>query len=422
MTERKICFVIAPIGDENSDTWRRNEMVFQNVIKPAARKCGYSAVRSMDITQAGLITNEIIRHIVSDPLVIADLTDGNPNVFYELGLRHAVRKPVVQIVLRGQKIPFNVMDTRTISFDIDEIHSTKSAVEDIVKQIRDIERNASPFETPVSISGINIHTSFPDIERTLPTAEGFSLVIKPIEDSILNLQGLTPAEAIPVISKYIEDLRNNPRIHLLGAPIDDLDAACTLIANVPDGGYISATSSLQGEDSDERMSYRTAVNQALERNVTHRKIICSNSELTSERHETWLGEFTDKADLIREGRIKPDAFQLLHYPAPISVDVLISQDSNGECLEIVAGFAGGVGRGGFYTSDRRIVENWLGVYLEKKIIVEAELHTKTVLDGREECSCLEFLKLLGDARQEASRPEPVLRNTRPKRRPKSLIR
>jgi hypothetical protein len=55
------------------------------------------------------------------PLVVADLTDGNANVSYELALRHVVGKPVVQMVAKGQQIPFDVMDTRTISFDINEV-------------------------------------------------------------------------------------------------------------------------------------------------------------------------------------------------------------------------------------------------------------------------------------------------------------
>jgi hypothetical protein len=217
------------------------------------------------------------------------------------------------------------------------------------------------------------------------------------------LKEVTSAEAIPLMMRYIEDLKKDPNVRLLGTPIDDLDAACTLVERVPDDGYISGTSSLQHEDADqrdadERESYRTAVNRALENNVTYRKIICSISDLTPQRRVKWLREFTEKADLIRKGKIKPYAFQLFHYPAPLSVDVLIAQDSNGECLEMVAGFAGGTGHGGFHTKDKRMVDNWLNVYLEKKIITEAKRHTRAVLDGVEPCRCLEFLKLLEDAR------------------------
>jgi hypothetical protein len=227
------------------------------------------------------------------------------------------------------------------------------------------------------------------------------------------LDALATSEAIPLLWNYIEDLQKNPRVHLLGRPIDDLNAACQLVNNVPEGGFISATSSLQGEDSDEFEVYRTSVNLALERNVNFRKIICSSPELSPERRRKWLEEFTDKAELIRKGRIRPDAFQLLHYPMPMSVDVQISQDEDGECREMVAGYSGGGGQhGGFRTDDKRMVSEWLGIYVEGKVITEAEYHTSAVWQDAVMCSCLEFLTLLEEARKQAPQPKTSLRNVR----------
>ena len=78
-TNKKICFVIAPIGEPESDTRKRSDQVLQYIIRPAVESFGYKAVRADKIADPGIITNQIIRHIINDPLVIADLTGQNAN-------------------------------------------------------------------------------------------------------------------------------------------------------------------------------------------------------------------------------------------------------------------------------------------------------------------------------------------------------
>jgi hypothetical protein len=419
MIKNKACFVIAPIGVPGSAALRRSEMVFRLVIEPAVKKIGYSVVHARGLTQPGLITSEIIRHLAFDSLVIADLSGGNPNVFYELALRHAARKPVIQLATRDQQIPFDISGARTIRVDLDSEDSQKEAVREIIRQIQMIERDASPLESPLSAAGVADWTPFPDNETASPTGNSS---IKRTDDIANLLHTLSAAEAIPLMLELIENLKKAPRVRLLESPIDDLDAACSLITRVPANGHISATSSLQGEDADERAGYQSMVNHALEEGITYRKIICSSPDLGSYQHRKWLAEFVDKAELISRGTIEPDAYQLLHYPSPMSVDVLISQDSDGECLEMVAGFSGGGGRGGFHSDEKRMIQEWQDIYLERKIIVAAERHTNEVLEGSETCSCLEFLTLLEDARQSARTANLARRHKSPKRKLKTTAK
>ena len=97
----KVCFVIAPLGDEGSETRKRSDQVLKHIIKPSTADCGYKAVRADEISEPGLITSQIIQHLMDDPLVMADLTELNPNVFYELALCHALKRPLVQIIQKG---------------------------------------------------------------------------------------------------------------------------------------------------------------------------------------------------------------------------------------------------------------------------------------------------------------------------------
>ena len=148
----KACFVIAPIGEPESETRKRSDQILRHVISPAADTCGYIATRADQISEPGMITSQIIQHIVDDPLVIADLTERNPNVFYELAIRHAIRKPLVQLIKKGEQIPFDVAGTRTIHVDHKDLDSVEQAKTEIIAQIRSLEADSSTLETPISVS------------------------------------------------------------------------------------------------------------------------------------------------------------------------------------------------------------------------------------------------------------------------------
>src|SRR5512139_1706833 len=89
------CFVICPFGEDDSNTRKRSDYVFKNVIKPITEAEGYGTYRSIDLPMPGNITSQVIRDLYEADLVIADLTDSNSNVLYELALRHSVLKPYI---------------------------------------------------------------------------------------------------------------------------------------------------------------------------------------------------------------------------------------------------------------------------------------------------------------------------------------
>lgn len=148
----KLCFVISPIGEPDSETRKRSDQVLKHVIRPAAISCGYKAVRADEIDKPGMITSQVIQHVVNDALVVADLTERNPNVFYELAIRHALRRPLVQIIRKGEGIPFDVAGTRTIYVDHKDLDSVEAAKNEIIEQIKALEKDSSDIETPISVS------------------------------------------------------------------------------------------------------------------------------------------------------------------------------------------------------------------------------------------------------------------------------
>jgi hypothetical protein len=148
----KTCFVICPVGDPLSETRKRSDQVFKHVITPAAEACGYKVVRADKLGTPGMIGNQIIQHLRDDELVVADLTDHNANVFYELAIRHMVKKPLVQIIAADQRIPFDVAQTRTIPLDYHDLDSAAACREHLQEQIRAVEVDASLVDNPISVA------------------------------------------------------------------------------------------------------------------------------------------------------------------------------------------------------------------------------------------------------------------------------
>lgn len=122
------CFVVGPIGDPHAahgsperEAYEHHLGIFEQVIAPACEKYGITAVRADGIAHAGDINEQICRHVVESDLVVADVSGGNPNVMYELGLRHITGKPTIHIGEAGQ-LPFDIASIRTIRYQRTRSH------------------------------------------------------------------------------------------------------------------------------------------------------------------------------------------------------------------------------------------------------------------------------------------------------------
>lgn len=148
---KKIAYVICPLGDKGSPTRKRANQILEYLIKPVVVRFGYEPHRPDRDLEGGIITNRIVEHLMKDALVIADLTDVNPNVFYEMALRHARKKPCVLIMQSGQKPPFDIAQTRIVFVDPNDLDSVEQAKKDLEKQLESIQKDPKPFsESPFS--------------------------------------------------------------------------------------------------------------------------------------------------------------------------------------------------------------------------------------------------------------------------------
>jgi hypothetical protein len=150
--EKPLCFVVSPIGAEDSDIRKTADKVLKHVITKAL-DAEYQIKRADEIGKPGLITAEIVRLLFEAPLVIADLTSGNANVYYELAIRHVTHKPVIHIIKAGQDAPFDVKDMAFIPYEITDPDSIDSAQKKIREQA-DAIKKGEKFMTPVQVGQI----------------------------------------------------------------------------------------------------------------------------------------------------------------------------------------------------------------------------------------------------------------------------
>jgi len=164
----KICFYISPIGEEGTEQRKHSDFFLHHVVEPAMEGFDLKIVRADDIGKPGMITAQIIEHLVKAKLAIADLSFHNPNVFYELSLRHVCRLPTVQIIRKRDKIPFDLDQFRTIKINTDDIYELLPKLEgyksEIANQVRKVLEDPEDVDNPIT-------TFCPELSVNLPPKE-----------------------------------------------------------------------------------------------------------------------------------------------------------------------------------------------------------------------------------------------------------
>ena len=102
----KVCFIISAIGESGTPTRERADKVYKYLIAPVCEDLGYKPIRVDHVNAVDNINETIINYLKTAHMVVADMTEHNPNAFYELGFRQALELPLVPIIESGGKLPF----------------------------------------------------------------------------------------------------------------------------------------------------------------------------------------------------------------------------------------------------------------------------------------------------------------------------
>jgi len=145
----RACFIVSPFGQPGTDIRRWSDTVYEHIIRPVAAEKGYHAFRTLEQPRPGDITGQIAQEIAKADLVIVDLTVLNPNVMYELALRHSIGKPFIHLSNDTTQIPFDILQMNAIQIgtDVAVVESAKAALRE---QISFIESGQADFSTHAS--------------------------------------------------------------------------------------------------------------------------------------------------------------------------------------------------------------------------------------------------------------------------------
>jgi len=201
MTAR-IVFVISPIGAPGSVEHRRYWLTLEYVIKKAFDGDEWTVVRADEEASPDSITTQVIGRIVNSDIVVADLTDHNPNVFYELAVAHGYQKPVVHMMQTGQKVPFDVIDQRVIFYDLADPESVDKARRSLRSSIDWLNENPGQSRNPLSA-----FDQFAEISSASDGGEAVALALQQLTRQVSRIEARQRVSSPYGVTSQEDDIR-----------------------------------------------------------------------------------------------------------------------------------------------------------------------------------------------------------------------
>jgi len=135
-------FVIMPFAADFSD-------IYAGLIKSTLEAAGYEVFRADDLEHQHAILRDIVTGLATADLIVADLTDSNPNVYYELGIAHGLQRPVILLTQAVDELPFDLRAYRVIPYSTHfaRINEARSKLEHTARGARE---GGISFGNPVS--------------------------------------------------------------------------------------------------------------------------------------------------------------------------------------------------------------------------------------------------------------------------------
>lgn len=150
-SSQKRCFVICPIGDRGSEIRIRSDDLFTHLIQPVALEAGYVAERVIENDRPGDITAKIVGDIINSDAIVCDITGHNPNVFYELAIAHAWKKPCILLSSDDPiRVPFDISSQNVIQIRQNSFGEVQSTRLDLARHFVTLADSQSGADNPVS--------------------------------------------------------------------------------------------------------------------------------------------------------------------------------------------------------------------------------------------------------------------------------
>jgi hypothetical protein len=194
-----MCFVIGQIGRDGSPERKHADLLLYAVIKEVleAEEFGYKVKRADEDADPGMIGDRVISDIAHAELVVADLTDLNPNAFYELGIRRSTEKPTIHVARSGTQLPFDNVAHRTIFIDLTDWQSIKEGRARLAASARAINEPGFQVSNPIT----QANASF----KMRQSADPRDRLIYELQERIL-IEQKRNEERLLILSHHLEEV------------------------------------------------------------------------------------------------------------------------------------------------------------------------------------------------------------------------
>lgn len=128
MDKKQTCFVISPIGQEGTEIFEQYKDLFDLLIVPALEIFNIDVCRGDHMVNDALIDESVIRHVKEADICICDISEPNPNVYYELGRRDETERPILLLKRKDSaKSPVDIASRRYFEYNWNDPRTIRSA-------------------------------------------------------------------------------------------------------------------------------------------------------------------------------------------------------------------------------------------------------------------------------------------------------
>jgi tetratricopeptide (TPR) repeat protein len=179
---KDLCFVDMPFGkktDLASGAEIDFDHIYESAIKPAIKDVGLDPLRGDEEKTGGIIHQAMFARLLLAEYVVADLTLANPNVFYELGIRHAAKPfTTVSIYANTHPLPFDVTMIRAVLYQLDSGRLTDNASEQLRSELRKRLEQAIKGQATKDSPLFQLIPKFPGIDLPHEVTDAFQDRVK----------------------------------------------------------------------------------------------------------------------------------------------------------------------------------------------------------------------------------------------------
>lgn len=227
------CFVIMPFSDPDGYEKGHFRKIYDQILAPAIKDAGYTPHRVDEEVESTMIHGKLLHQLISAPMVLCDISSKNPNVLYELGIRHAFDKPVVLVQEEGQKHIFDISGLSTTEYRrfrrYDEVMEDRTNISNAIK------RTAAAKDYSI-MSLVNLVPAVMKSGKDITTEERISFSLEEFEKKLARIERLLER---PSRKEAYYAARKNEQIAAEKRLFDAMHRATVLLKASNDGEPVS---------------------------------------------------------------------------------------------------------------------------------------------------------------------------------------